>query len=430
MRYTVLLSIFLLFACTGKKTTEENAAPENKGPQVINLEEAISQPSEDVPLSEAVRELRIVPLETTAESLVGNVQSIQIMGDDIFVLDLQSGILRFSKDGKFLNKIGTRGQGPGEYVWPKGLLTNEKAGLIGIQESNDQADMVKWYSLDGKFVREQPAEKQRMFLGMNGYFFNCQDKFMAVDKLAFLVGNIEGNKNHTKYWSLALLDSAFNVQKEYMNPDFIRNEQDIRDNIFSGRMENHYAEEGPFISVFGDKLNVLYYQGDTIYRYQDTTQDFAPEYILNVGSKASFAESHRFYNKEQSFFNLLCVHALYQTEKYLYFQATRSSNGYTIAYNKADGTMKVHEYETELKEITFPANSALVLRVYTDRILYLQNDLVGGDFSVDYASSGKYWISILDSDKLEDFEATSPELLSILEKRKVDDNPILLIGVL
>ncbi len=92
--------------------------------------------------------------------------------------------------------------------------------------------------------------------------------------------------------------------------------------------------------------------------------------------------------------------------------------------------MKVHEYETELKEITFPANSALVLRVYTDRILYLQNDLVGGDFSVDYASSGKYWISILDSDKLEDFEATSPELLSILEKRKVDDNPILLIGVL
>ena len=96
----------------------------------------------------------------------------------------------------------------------------------------------------------------------------------------------------------------------------------------------------------------------------------------------------------------------------------------------SDGTMKVHEYETELKEITFPANSALVLRVYTDRILYLQNDLVGGDFSVDYASSGKYWISILDSDKLEDFEATSPELLSILEKRKVDDNPILLIGVL
>ena len=401
MRYTLLLSIFLLFACTGKKTTEENAAPENKGPQVINLEEAISQPSETVPLSEAVRELRIVPLETTAESLVGNVQSIQIMGDDIFVLDLQSGILRFSKDGKFLNKIGTRGQGPGEYVWPKGLLTNEKAGLIGIQESTDQADMVKWYSLDGKFVREQPAEKQRMFLGMNGYFFNYQDKFMAVDKLAFLVGNIEGNKNHTKYWSLALLDSAFNVQKEYMNPDFIRNEQDIRDNIFSGRMENHYAEEGPFISVFGDKLNVLYYQGDTIYRYQDTTQDFAPEYILNVGSKASFAESHRFYNKEQSFFNLLCVHALYQTEKYLYFQATRSSNGYTM-----------------------------VLRVYTDRILYLQNDLVGGDFSVDYASSGKYWISILDSDKLEDFEATSPELLSILEKRKVDDNPILLIGVL
>lgn len=185
MRYTVLLSIFLLFACTGKKTTEENAAPENKGPQVINLEEAISQPSEDVPLSEAVRELRIVPLETTAECLVGNVESIQIMGDDIFVLDLQSGILRFSKDGKFLNKIGTRGQGPGEYVWPKGLLTNEKAGLIGIQESNDQADMVKWYSLDGKFVREQPAEKQLLYYGSNGYVFNFKDNYFAVDPLAF-----------------------------------------------------------------------------------------------------------------------------------------------------------------------------------------------------------------------------------------------------
>ena len=45
--------------------------------------------------------------------------------------------------------------------------------------------------------------------------------------------------------------------------------------------------------------------------------------------------------------------------------------------------------------------------------------MAGGEFSLDYKSSGKYWISILDSDKLEDFEATSPELLSILEKRKV-----------
>lgn len=430
MRTILFFSLLLLIACTGKKTTEENAAPENKGPQVINLEEAISQPSEDVPLSEAVRELRIVPLETTAECLVGNVESIQIMGDDIFVLDLQSGILRFSKDGKFLNKIGTRGQGPGEYLYAKGLLTNEAAGEIGIQESSGVADMVKWYGLDGKFLREQPAEKQLLYYGSNGYVFNFKDNYFAVDPLAFLEERITTNEKRTAYWSLALLDANLEVKKEYMNPAFVGREKELWENRFTGAMANHWMEEGPFVDAYQDHFGLLYYRGDTIYEYQEATQEFAPAYILKIGSQPSFADAHQQYNREQSYFNALTIHVFAQTENKLYFQATKSDKAYTIAYNKADGKLKVHAYDTEIEERKFPQFPDYVLRYYPDNTLYIKNDLAGGEFSLDYKSSGKYWISILDSDKLEDFEATSPELLSILEKRKVDDNPILLIGVL
>ena len=77
------------------------------------------------------------------------------------------------------------------------------------------------------------------------------------------------------------------------------------------------------------------------------------------------------------------------------------------------------------------------------RDFVLDNDLGGGDFTVDSRSSGKYWIDVLDSSDNENWididqiksstvidESKKKELIQVLENVTEDSNPILLIATL
>lgn len=59
----------------------------------------------------------LVKLETTNESLIKDINQIQLMDSVVYILDrTQAKILSFSYDGKYLGKIGVMGQGPEEYI--------------------------------------------------------------------------------------------------------------------------------------------------------------------------------------------------------------------------------------------------------------------------------------------------------------------------
>ena len=77
------------------------------------------------------------------------------------------------------------------------------------------------------------------------------------------------------------------------------------------------------------------------------------------------------------------------------------------------------------------------------RDFVLDNDLGGGDFTVDSRSSGKYWIDILepggdenwiDIDQIKSStvidESKKKELIRVLESATEDSNPILMIATL
>ncbi len=71
----------------------------------------------------------------------------------------------------------------------------------------------------------------------------------------------------------------------------------------------------------------------------------------------------------------------------------------------------------------------------------LNNDITGGEFKLDYRSSGQFWVQVLNpgSSDYEKYEADlkkSPaapqkqQLLDVIAKTGEEDNPILLIAVL
>lgn len=62
-------------------------------------------------------DFEIIPLETTEESLIGEIEKVKLHDSCFFVEDrTQKAILIFDWKGKYLNKISRLGRGPGEYV--------------------------------------------------------------------------------------------------------------------------------------------------------------------------------------------------------------------------------------------------------------------------------------------------------------------------
>src|SRR5690606_26101942 len=58
-----------------------------------------------------------IPLETSANSMIGNISRLCYFRDQFFILDKKgNSILIFDKKGKFLDKIEAIGKGPGEYI--------------------------------------------------------------------------------------------------------------------------------------------------------------------------------------------------------------------------------------------------------------------------------------------------------------------------
>ncbi len=130
-------------------------------PVIINLAKAISESPKEIMLSELASDIRYVPLETTDDCLINNEFYImQYTGEDI----ITSGIFHFDKNGKFLNKIGNKGQGPEEYLQGLFAFGDWKNKLLYVQNWTT----LTCYGFDGKFVKSIPTPQLNM--GAAGLF--------------------------------------------------------------------------------------------------------------------------------------------------------------------------------------------------------------------------------------------------------------------
>jgi hypothetical protein len=137
--FIMLILLFLLLnSCSSKSEGSNNVIH-------INLDK-----EDNVSVFDLVDSISVVQLETSQESLIGNIYKIIFHKDRFYLLDfpLQT-FFCFNSDGKFLFKMNKRGRGPDEYDY---------AGDFNIDPFNDQIMiLVPWgnilyYDLDGKFI--------------------------------------------------------------------------------------------------------------------------------------------------------------------------------------------------------------------------------------------------------------------------------------
>ena len=125
-------------------------------------------------ISEYASAIKYVPLETKRECLLNEELQIIATSQYIFVHDfLADKVYRFDvNSGKFLNTIGKKGQGPGEYKKMFGIYVDDTRKKCFLMDS--YAGQTYVYDFDGKFdsVFSGPYVANRMIKTNNNYLVN------------------------------------------------------------------------------------------------------------------------------------------------------------------------------------------------------------------------------------------------------------------
>ena len=178
MKYILLLLVITLLGCSSNKKQEMTS--KLKIP-VINLSKNVSSvPS--LLLSEVAEKLEIVPLEMTDESVLSDITEMQVTDHNIWIdHGREFYIYRFSRTGKFLNRIGSIGQGPGEYVNYLTFLVDEDKKEVYIFSTNNG---VLVYDFEGRFKK-----KISDFQNMVGMFSSIYKQYILNDHKFFAIQN-------------------------------------------------------------------------------------------------------------------------------------------------------------------------------------------------------------------------------------------------
>ena len=433
MKSILLLLIITLLGCSSNKKQEPIS---RSGVPVINLSEDVSTvPS--LLLSEAAEKLEIVPLEMTDESVLSDITEMQVTDHNIWIdHGREFYIYRFSRTGKFLNRIGSIGQGPGEYVNYLTFLVDEDKKEVYIFSTNNG---VLVYDFEGGF-KKQISDFQTMV----GMFSSIYKQYILNDHKFFAIQNFGLYRSVDKdsLWSFVSLDDNFQKKRLFKNPVHVgKEEQIIANRANMDRMVNYWMEYLTSVDIYNGQLTLKYPDTDTIYCYDDATNQLLPQYAIFTDEEKGDYEATHLWFKDRKAFDYFSIFSYYPTKDFVYLIGSKGEEVYTYCYNKKDGSVRLQKRQSTITERDVPWFSFPLRQMKRDFVL--DNDLGGGDFTVDSRSSGKYWIDILepggdenwiDIDQIKSStvidESKKKELIQVLESATEDSNPVLMIATL
>jgi hypothetical protein len=191
-----LLCTLLVLSCSSPKQA-------NVG--VINLEEALNN-FEAVKLSEISESIRYIPLETTSESLIKEIQrGIAYDGEYIYIKSLRDKEIKiFDKNGKYVKTIDRSGRGPGEYNMQGSYVAlspvNGNILVLGGFETME-------YDFDGNFIKKIDLPQMEGQMLMGTYIISDNRHIAAIAG------------QYDREYSAVIYDSLLNIQKMIPVPD-------------------------------------------------------------------------------------------------------------------------------------------------------------------------------------------------------------------
>ncbi|MGL4781683.1 MAG: 6-bladed beta-propeller [Bacteroidales bacterium] len=165
-----LLTLFTGSGCSNSKSTDNTI--------VFNKEKAIASDVANM------KPAKIIPLEMTEESMIGGLMTVGY-DIDFFIYSREHTpeVLRFTNEGKFMNKIGNVGSGPEEYTELFDLSVDPVTNTINLLTTNG---LFK-YNYHGDFVNKNkiPYPAFAFYYDPSGsfWFYSGNSKTVNPNKL-------------------------------------------------------------------------------------------------------------------------------------------------------------------------------------------------------------------------------------------------------
>ena len=155
IRHMLLALPMLLFACNDTQQPEILTH--------IDMTETIAGDAQKIPLNDWAKNIRFVPLETNDNILIKYISMVYQRGDQ-FLVSHGDRVSLFDYEGKYLYDIGSKGQGPTNFISVNNVTLHND--LIYIHETENR---IKAYDWKGNFVKkmELPA-KSNGLITMDG----------------------------------------------------------------------------------------------------------------------------------------------------------------------------------------------------------------------------------------------------------------------
>ena len=371
MKTKVILFLFLTtlsISCT-VSTTQKEAIP------TINFEK------NGKAFSGSDIECKFIALETTTDNLISMINHVKIFRNRIYVLDSYKtqAISVYTLEGKFITKVGRKGNGPGEYSFLNSFMIDEKKNQFVIVDSSNKKRL--YYDLDTykyQKMEDMPWASDCIQLSDGGYAF-------------FSHGTLPTDKR--EFYFLKVSDSTHQQVKDYLPSRFP---------IING----YHGPGGQFHQLEGKTFFRSIYS-PTVYEVSST--DVKPVYNLSFGKTElppldwvkQYMTDNQNYLRSLMGSGYICAYTLHETADCLYVDYTTNVPRHCF-YNKQ--TKEAYDYSfAEYVEYTGVEGMNTIIGVY-----------------------GDYFIAVLSSvDRLKTMNIQRPDLDALVKSLEEDSNPII-----
>ena len=178
-----------------------------------------------VTLAQIADDINYISLEN--QYAISVINHIKITNKSIFLSSVE-GVFKFDRDGKMVTKIGSKGRGPGEYIYSNDFAVDDIHETIYIKDRNN---IIKVYSKHGIFQREINLQEfvggidviefynSSLFVSFYLQFGDSQYNWIIIDTLGSVIKKKDRTiPNFTSNWGAKSGTFYFENKLSYWNP--------------------------------------------------------------------------------------------------------------------------------------------------------------------------------------------------------------------
>ena len=223
---------------------------------IVNIDPT-SQPKGSLMLSDLVEQVEYIPLETNDSCIVGNITNLDVSENYMAVLVFQpqsQEVFLFDRTGRFIANIGSRGQGPYEYVSPGSVFIDESKKCIYVKDHRK----LLMYDFSGKYLNSFSFDES-----FTNFYAGIDNQFISGRR---------SEQSDEEFYVYGIWDSTMNLIKRGVKGVPLESD---RGYAGTGSVTYFYIYQG-FPHLKESVLN------DTVYLL-NKNNEFKPKYNINFG---------------------------------------------------------------------------------------------------------------------------------------------------